>query len=100
MFLRSLHFNVDGWLRSSVFIPVFLTLPVGYIFGCLPYLFTDLSSPQVVLSDVKNLLFNLQLSSTRDGHFSFTFIEKASSAPNVDQSIDSARDEFLDTCIM
>jgi len=30
--------------------------------------------------------------------FSFNVIEKASSAPDVDKSIDSARDEFLDTC--
>jgi len=30
--------------------------------------------------------------------FSFNVIEKASSAPDVDKSIDSARDEFFDTC--
>ena len=44
------------------------------------------------------LLFHLVDGCTRDGHFSFTVIEKASSAPDVDKSIDSARDTFLDTC--
>ena len=44
------------------------------------------------------LLFHLVDGCTRDGHFSFNVIEKASSAPDVDKSINSARDEFLDTC--
>ena len=49
-------------------------------------------------SSVYFLLFHLVDGCTRDGHFSFNVIEKASSAPDVDKSIDSARDEFLDTC--
>merc|ERR1712072_193794 len=28
------HGNGEGWLRSSVFIAVFPTLTVGYLFGC------------------------------------------------------------------
>ena len=49
-------------------------------------------------SSVYFLLFHFVDGCTRDGHFSFNVIEKASSAPDVDKSIDSAGDEFLDTC--
>jgi len=49
-------------------------------------------------SSVYILLFHLVDGCTRVGHFSFNVIEKASSAPDVDKSIDSARDKFLDTC--
>ena len=49
-------------------------------------------------SSVYFLLFHFVDGCTRDGHFNFNVIEKASSAPDVDKSIYSARDTFLDTC--
>ena len=56
------------------------------------------SSYRQQITPLSFLLFHLVDGCTRDGHFSFNVIEKASSAPDVDKSIDSARDEFLDTC--